>query len=99
MSPNQCTPYEVRIPVNISYEVKHNKCFTVNLGLTAGVSVTPKALNNSIVTAEASVGAEFGMEWQKCSEWTVPPNSYVLYANVVMDSPYPTISPVVSVCT
>ncbi len=38
------------------------------------------------------------MDWEDCSEWTEPPNSYVLYANVIMNSPYPTISSVVPVC-
>lgn len=51
------------------------------------------------MNAEASVGLEFGANWQSCSEWITPPDSYVLYANVLMDSPYPNISSVISACS
>ncbi len=85
LSPKQCTPYEVRIPVDISLEVKHKKCFSLSATLSAGLSIKMKG------KAEANIGAEFGMGWESCSEWIEPPNSYVLYANVVMNSPYPTV--------
>lgn len=35
LSPNQCTPYEIRIQMNLTPEVKHTNCFDV--GFTASV--------------------------------------------------------------
>lgn len=61
-------------------------------------SVTEKVLQNVTATANANVMAEFGTTWSDCSNWKPYLNSYILYANVVKDSSYPAISPVITVC-
>ncbi len=98
MSPNQCSPYEIRISAQIEGEVQRKKCYTLSATLTAGVTVGNAQKEKTKIAAEASLEAEFGATWEDCSEWVEPAKSYVLYSNVVMNSPYPSKAFTASVC-
>ncbi len=78
--------------------MQRKKCYTLSASLTAGVSIGNAQKEKTVVAAEASLGAEFGATWEDCSEWVEPATSYILYSNVMMNSPYPSIAFIVSVC-
>ena len=69
-----CVPYEIKIALPTSAEKSVEQCFSISPSISAEIGAS-----DPTGSVEATIGAEIGAEFNSCSSWIEPANSYIVH--------------------